>query len=362
LFTFSARYQRSGAGLTALVAGAKRKQNARLRRPGATLLEVLVAIFVMGIGLLALLTLFPIGALRMAQAIQSESCAVTGQNAASVALMKGVASDPSLFFGGDPYLNPNNLGVAANASTTWPLTPSYPVYIDPIGFRASLTTTVAGASFLARRSVSFVDPPTPNPTQAALQWFTDQSAIDWENATPGSANSPPGTPRLLLPVPPNNPAFTRDVRYSYAFLVQRPVYTDATVVDTTIVVYAARPTAMTGNLTLKEQYFNTANYNTVNNTIMIDYSAAGSAAPTVVVGDWLLDNTPVLVNNVGGTTNQWAHGYFYRITSVTDLGNSQIEYEVEQPIRGFPAGAAVNAGVVITLDGVAEVYTKGVTR
>jgi hypothetical protein len=68
------------------------------------------------------------------------------------------------------------------------------------------------------------------------------------------------------------------------------------------------------------------------------------------------------VNNVGGTTNQWAHGYFYRITSVTDLGNSQIEYEVEQPIRGFPAGAAVNAGVVITLDGVAEVYTKGVTR
>ena len=37
---------------------------------GVTLVEVLTAIFVMGIGLLALLTLFPLGALSMAQAIK----------------------------------------------------------------------------------------------------------------------------------------------------------------------------------------------------------------------------------------------------------------------------------------------------
>jgi len=42
------------------------------KRPGITLLEVLVAIFIMGIGLLALLTLFPLGALEMAQAIQDD--------------------------------------------------------------------------------------------------------------------------------------------------------------------------------------------------------------------------------------------------------------------------------------------------
>ena len=41
-----------------------------IRRRGATLLEVLVAIFVMGIGMLALLALFPLGVLTMRQAIQ----------------------------------------------------------------------------------------------------------------------------------------------------------------------------------------------------------------------------------------------------------------------------------------------------
>ena len=45
------------------------------RRTGTTLIEVVVAIFIMGIGLLALLTLFPIGILTMAQAIQDERTA-----------------------------------------------------------------------------------------------------------------------------------------------------------------------------------------------------------------------------------------------------------------------------------------------
>lgn len=47
---------------------------------GVTLTEVLLAIFVMGIGLLALLTLFPLGALTMAQAIRDDRAgAIAGQ-------------------------------------------------------------------------------------------------------------------------------------------------------------------------------------------------------------------------------------------------------------------------------------------
>ena len=45
------------------------------KRDGVTLIEVLVAIFVMGIGLLALLTLFPLGVFSMQRAIQDERCA-----------------------------------------------------------------------------------------------------------------------------------------------------------------------------------------------------------------------------------------------------------------------------------------------
>lgn len=53
-------------------------------RLGVTLLEVLIAIYIMGIGLLALLALFPLGMLSMAQAVQDDRVAVLA--AESVAL------------------------------------------------------------------------------------------------------------------------------------------------------------------------------------------------------------------------------------------------------------------------------------
>src|SRR5690348_12961318 len=67
-------------------------------REGATLLEVLVAIFVMGIGLLALLTLFPLGVLKMAEAIQNDRCAQCFRNANNTATLQGVRTDPLIFF------------------------------------------------------------------------------------------------------------------------------------------------------------------------------------------------------------------------------------------------------------------------
>jgi hypothetical protein len=48
---------------------------------GTTLVEVLLAIFVMGIGLLALLTLFPLGAQEMAQVIKDDRTAAIADNA-----------------------------------------------------------------------------------------------------------------------------------------------------------------------------------------------------------------------------------------------------------------------------------------
>jgi hypothetical protein len=48
---------------------------------GITLVEVLVAIFAQGVGLLALLTLFPLGALEMAQAVKDDRTAAVAANA-----------------------------------------------------------------------------------------------------------------------------------------------------------------------------------------------------------------------------------------------------------------------------------------
>ena len=60
-----------GGVLMMICMSASRKPACPLRR-GITLLEVLIAIFITGLGLLALLTLFPLGALEMAEAIEDD--------------------------------------------------------------------------------------------------------------------------------------------------------------------------------------------------------------------------------------------------------------------------------------------------
>jgi len=53
----------------------------------STLIEVLVAIFVMGIGLLALLTLFPLGVLNMAEEIKDDRTAAIAADATALSAL-----------------------------------------------------------------------------------------------------------------------------------------------------------------------------------------------------------------------------------------------------------------------------------
>ncbi|MBI4524708.1 MAG: prepilin-type N-terminal cleavage/methylation domain-containing protein [Deltaproteobacteria bacterium] len=55
-----------------------------VRQAGITLVEVLVAILITGIGLLALLALFPLGALEMAQAIKDDRTAAVAADAVTL--------------------------------------------------------------------------------------------------------------------------------------------------------------------------------------------------------------------------------------------------------------------------------------
>ncbi len=54
-----------------------------IQRPGLSLAEVLIAMFVLTIGLLGVLSLFPLGAVRMAQAIKDDRCATINNDFAS---------------------------------------------------------------------------------------------------------------------------------------------------------------------------------------------------------------------------------------------------------------------------------------
>jgi hypothetical protein len=111
-----------------------------IHRSAVTLVEVLVAIFVMGIGLLALLTLFPLAALTMARAIQDERCAQAGLSANGYGSAQNVRNDPQVVTSVlpappsvDVFMDPTHVATPAD-----PTCPSYPVFVDPIGFQAGV--------------------------------------------------------------------------------------------------------------------------------------------------------------------------------------------------------------------------------
>ncbi|MCI0456979.1 MAG: hypothetical protein L0Z62_08375 [Gemmataceae bacterium] len=300
------------------------------RRPAATLLEVLVAIFVMGIGLLAILTLFPLGALRMQQAIQDDRAAHISANANSIAQTYELRSDPLVTAafrkpgGGLPDAHPDG--------------PGYPVYVDAVGWQILLAPGwVGGVAGIPRRPASYVMNGAVTDPAKVLRWFT---FLDDVRFGPGGV--------------PANPV-EREADYSWAYLLRCPRSSEA-IADMSVVVYRRRPLSPTNNFTGDEYAYDGSLFTPTTNTILINASVAGRAAPPIRPGSWILDGT------VKGPPYPHAHAYFYRVVSVTEVpnatngGRSDFEVEVATPLRGW---TAQGPGRVIVMDNVIEVFERG---
>lgn len=301
------------------------------RRNGATLIEVLVAIFVMALGMLALLTLFPLGALRMASAIQDDRTTQSVVNAASIASVKDLRHenyDLEFRTGGGVFKPANPEG------------PSYPVLVDPAGYLTNIPGDnrdwaagfyVKGA--IPRRTVAFA----PNNTET-LRWFSLLDEMDFDQNG----------------IPP--PTLNRDLRFSWAYLLQRPRTSDPSIVTCNVVVFNGRPLSLTNNLTLPEFGYTNSQFDTSRNLVTINW-AAGQEPPPLRPGSWILD-----ASYVEDANYHYQHAYFYRVVGVNDTGPNSMEVEVQTPFRGFNnrfGPGPVYNGIVIVLEGVAEVFERG---
>lgn len=359
-------------------------------RSGATLVEVLVAIFVMGLGLIALLTLFPLGVLRMQQALQDQACAEAVANANAVATLRDFRNDPQVV---TPPLLPVGPGAPApdvfkdtiaNQGRQFPadpLGPSYPVFVDPVGYLNAngVTRNWLGATGVNSRGWIARAPSTSvwsagNRNSAAFKWFArlDDYLFDDTEAAGG-------TPiQFAAATKTNPPVLRRDLHYSWAYLMQRPRSSDPTMATCAVVVYNKRPLALTANLGLAETTYQST-YNIGTNTFSVDWGSQNLPAPNVRAGDWILDATFVRTQKTAGGvpvvppqffgTN---HAFFYRVVGVTETSNTAADYEVQQPIRSFPMSAfsqvlpnpnnANNACHIMILDGVADVFERYLDR
>ena len=336
------------------------------RRPGVSLTEVLVAMFLMALGMIAILTLFPLGAMQVGQALRDDRCAQTALQAD--AYMRSVWRSEVVAQEGTPAGVQEQFywamdDAASNTKTAGPYTtgPSFAVLIDPLRFAystgASQTSVATGTggsdNKIQRRTVEAARTAT-NPKAAAYQiaGMTDDLSFEMNGA----------------PVDAGGGAVTRQGRYTWAALVQRPDNTRRTTANLTILVFDGRPLLPVANdekcwaigcvQNLGERQL--ANVEFVTATPGID-------SPQLVRrGGWVLDGTADT-----STKPESRNAYFYRIAGYTEAATNKFALDLETPLKA-PFGqsdAAYLGGAkpVVNLDpktkmyffaGLAEVFVR----
>ncbi len=322
------------------------------RRGGTTLVEVLVAIFIMAIGLMTLLTLFPLGALSMSQAIKDTRTGHAAANAAALGEALNIRS--RVLYNGttpmsvdlDPFRNPTpgvlpNLGNTANYSG-----PSYPVLVDPAGFFLTQSPLANLADGIPRRTIF-----APPNVAAINRLFVLQDDMNFLNdgtyaGLPCAQGAPAGSVQ-------------REGRYSWSYLVRWPRATDWTqatdaiskkpyisglVTDLTVIVYNGRP----AQLPLAE----VAIPNVTLDPTSTQVTLPNGVKPDIRKGSWVLDAT--LYKPSGNQKTPEPHGFFYRVVGVTDNGNS-----LTLELQDKPKLGAAGYGVLVFMENVVEVFEKG---
>jgi hypothetical protein len=369
-------------------------------RTGATLTEVLVAIFVMAIGLLALLTLFPLGALSMAQAIKDGRTAQSSKSAFAIAEAMNIHNDPvvisnglapavpgfspTYFLNAYPTITPAGGALLApdlQAIGNWD-NAGYPIYVDPIGCRSFQSLGLAVG--LPYPTVGNVLPPVVAPNAGATPFSSiprqplnsllpapgvasilianasTQSLVRWCTLSDDITFQENGTPST------NTGAVQRENRYTWAWLLRRPKATDPTVVDVAVVVYSGRSLTSLG-----ETPFPNPNLplGPTNQFVIFDPSSKfvdiyySGTKPSIRTGSWILDATMEYFIPASSTNVPDPHGFFYRVVGVTDVNSTTMRLELQTyPKNRTPTvvpGTAIPYGVLIVMENVVEVFEKG---
>jgi prepilin-type N-terminal cleavage/methylation domain-containing protein len=309
------------------------------RRPGITLIEVLVAIFIMSIGLLALLTLFPLGALRMSQALQNDRAASSANAGANICDAFGIRTDPSPTF---DFINP-----APPNANSFPATASsgggFPVWVDPYGFAVDPANTPLGLFNVVtpptqptpgiRRVVPSVIPApyAGNASLTASRYFT--LLDDMTFLTNG------------LPDTSGGGFLQRGDRYTWGLMLHRLSYNSSAITSLSVVVYAGRATALPGG---EATYSATGNYQ--DTSVTLNYLAG--APPTIRRGTWILDTSY-------DPQTSSVHGDFYRVVSVTTIDSTHVNLELQNALSKRISGSPIGITAVTVMDNVVEVFDRG---
>ena len=356
------------------------------RRPGLSLVEVLAAIFIMGIGLISLFTLFPYGGLKYAEAFKDDRTTQSA-NAAEMFMRtywkERVLETPPLPQP-EPFVRP---GGAGEDAMDWPNAypqgpggrvpvafakppipypypfntpeptptliqpgqaqddPSYPLFVDPMGWAArpnrvdQFWVAEGTGGLTPRRNLGDIQqwgfgPNIPTMNRLALRVCSLTDGLTY--APDGRGADATGAPAeaLLNPV-------QRELRYNWLWVLQRTNNSERSLARMTIVVFDKRADQFAPNTAEVVQARPTAAA-VGNSTISW---ALGNEPPGLKKGQWLLDATTTsdfyMIPNPTGTGppvrkyfSLVRNAHFYRVVSVTpNAGTGQVDVELHVPLR-----------------------------
>jgi hypothetical protein len=397
------------------------------RRPGLSLVEVLSALFIMGIGLISLFTLMPYGAIQYSLAFKDDRTAQCAN--AAEAYMRTYWKEHILPGGGranvEPFFqafaNPNSdpqetapgplnnqvpnphhkPPVPSPANTPQPVPgvsssstdPSYPVFVDPMGWVARSATTAGSGRYwveeggqtdarIPRRNLfeveQFALPRPPQPQNAAGIATSTLLALRLTSLLDGLTYSPDsrGADATGVAAEGSGGVVQRELRYNWLWVLQRPNNSDRSLARMTVVVFDKR-SHQHAPTTAERGY--TPSAAAVGQTT-ITFPLNGEP-PGLKKGMWLLDSTitydfyPDVLPSGQPFRNYYSkirNANFYRVLSVTTNLN-QVDVELHRPLPpdsktrvhpGGPLGGTLIPDATpaerrsVLLAGVADVYEK----
>jgi hypothetical protein len=357
------------------------------RRTGFSLTEVIVALFVMAVGIISLLALFPVGAVQMGYALRDDRSQSTALQADAevrrwwrqeVVERVATTEDAPFYVMDDPNDPWNPAAVPAHPvvanpaapnyifavrptgnnvppARAFPLAipavglnsdkPSYPVLLDPIGlhsYNADARFWVANASAppaqfaIPRRTFRTAG---VNLTQAirTCSLFDD---IEF------SKTLTPGHPASVAETGAGAP-IVRQGRYNWAAVIQRQNNSIRNVADLKILVYDRRAPGIAP--TDAELMYSVPNLTVGTTQIVLPATLDVLKLRT---NGWIMDGTIDPVNGIRNIN-------FYRIQTLTEVGAATI-VELQTPIKpstGAPGLATYNAQIYV-LSNLIDVYER----
>lgn len=285
-------------------------------RAGITLIEVLVAIFIMGVGMLAILVLFPVAALSMARAIRDDRASQCGQQAAALANTFDLRHDTAVLNQLNNATLPYSGGAAPQSDT-----PSYPVYIDPFG--ATQLGKLGGVMYRVAPSTSSF--PISGTATQAERWFTLLDDINF---------LPTGKPSGASP--------ERYGYYSWAYIARRSQH-GRNLIDLTVLVYKGRSVSVNDS----ERVFVPAH---TANSATLSITVTAGAEPELRPGGYILD-TSYIPQTINGTQSGTVVGRVYQILDIQKSGTTW-QLRMEQP-QAHPITS------IVVMENVIAAFEKG---